>query len=56
MEIFGASNPKLTDGLCGAPIVEVDSGNVVGFFHLGAGDYAQCAALDDLIAEDWVLV
>ncbi|MCJ1345778.1 hypothetical protein MMC31_003987 [Peltigera leucophlebia] len=56
MEIFGASNPKLIEGLCGAPIVEVDSGNVAGFFHLAAGDYAQCAALDDLIAEGWVLV
>ena len=56
MEMFGASNPDLIDGLCGAPIVGIDSGDVVGFFHLAAGDYAHCAALDDLIAEGWTVV
>lgn len=56
MEMFGASNPNLIDGLCGAPIVGIDSGDVVGFFHLAAGDYAHCAALDDLIAEGWTVV
>lgn len=55
-EIFGASNTQLLDGLCGAPIVGIDTGNVAGFFHLAAGDYAQSAALDDLIAEGWGVV
>ena len=51
--IFGASSPQLMDGLCGAPFVEVETGNVAGFFHLANGDWAECAALDDLIAEGW---
>jgi hypothetical protein len=46
--IFGASSPQLMDGLCGAPFVEVETGNVAGFFHLANGDFAVCAALDDL--------
>jgi len=51
--IFGASNRQLMDGLCGAPFVEERTGNVAGFFHLANGDWAECAALDDLIAEGW---
>jgi hypothetical protein len=51
--IFGASSPELMDGLCGAPFVEVETGNVAGFFHLANGDWAVCAGLDDLVAEGW---
>jgi len=51
--IFGASSPELMDGLCGAPFVEVNTVNVAGFFHLANGDWAECAALDDLVAEGW---
>ena len=54
--IFGASSPELMDGLCGAPFVEVDTGNVAGFFHSANGDWAECAALDDLVAEGWEVV
>lgn len=53
---FGASNPQLIDGLCGAPFVEAETGNVAGFFHLANGDWAECAALDDLVAEGWEVV
>lgn len=54
--VFGASSPELMDGLCGAPLVEVNTGNVAGFFHLANGDWAECAALDDLVAEGWEVV
>src|SRR6202000_3066797 len=40
--IFGASSPQLMDGLCGAPFVEEETGNVAGFFHLANGDWAEC--------------
>lgn len=43
--MFGATNTKLLDGLCGARIVGIDS-----------GDVAQCAAPGDLIVEGWVVV
>jgi hypothetical protein len=51
--IFGASSPELIDGLCGAPFVETETGNVAGFFHLANGDFAECVAIDDLVAEGW---
>ncbi|KOS42617.1 hypothetical protein ACN38_g6477 [Penicillium nordicum] len=54
--IFGATNPQVLDGICGAPLVEEESGLVGGFFHLAAGEWAECAALDDLIAEGWEVV
>ena len=41
------------DGLCGAPFVEEETGNVAGFFHLANGDWAECATMDDLVAEGW---
>ena len=44
------------DGLCGAPVVEIETGNVAGFFHLANGDWAECAAFDDIIAEGWEVV
>lgn len=46
LQMFGATNTKLLDGLCGARIVGIDSGDV-------AEDYAQCAAPGDLIVEGW---
>jgi hypothetical protein len=55
-QVFGASSPELIDGLCGAPMVGVDTGNVAGFFHMAAGDFAISAALDDLVAEGWGVV
>ncbi len=55
-EIFGATNPQLLDGLCGAPVVGVETGDVAGFFHLASGDYAECAALDEMIAQGWSIV
>ena len=51
--IFGASSPELMDGLCGAPFVEAETGNVAGFFHLVSGDWVECAAIDNLVAEGW---
>jgi hypothetical protein len=51
--IFGATNPTVMDGICGAPMVEERTGNVAGFFRLGNGEYAAFAALDDLVAEGW---
>jgi hypothetical protein len=53
--VFGASSPELMDGLCGAPFVETETGNVAGFFHLGNGDWAMCAALDDLVTDGKLL-
>lgn len=54
--IFGARNPVVIDGICGAPIVEIETGNVAGFFHLANGDFAECAALDDFVTEGWEVV
>jgi hypothetical protein len=51
--MFGASSPQLMEGLCGAPFVEAETGIVAGFFHLANGDWAECAAMDDLVAEGW---
>ncbi|CAG8899243.1 unnamed protein product [Penicillium salamii] len=53
--IFGNIEGFISDGVCGAPIVDVESGGVAGFFHLSDGSFATSAALDDLIAEGWVL-
>lgn len=47
---------ELLDGLRGAPIVSVHSINLAGLMDIAAGDYAQSAALDYLIAEGWVVV
>lgn len=35
--IFEVTNDELREGMCGAPIVEGRTGNVAGFFPLGAG-------------------
>lgn len=55
-QVFGAVNDRMVDGMCGAPIVGCDTGDVLGFFHLGNGSYARSATLDDLIAEGWAVV
>ena len=55
--VFGGIAPMLVDGMCGAPIVETDTGAVAGFFHLVQGDgWAISATIDDLIAEGWDVV
>ncbi|MCJ1239519.1 hypothetical protein MMC14_007515 [Varicellaria rhodocarpa] len=52
----GTSNSELLGGLCGAPYVGIGSGDVAGFHHLGGGDWASCAAVDDLVEEGWDVV
>lgn len=42
---------ELLDGLRGAPILSVYCINLAGLMDIAAGDYAQSAALDNLIAE-----
>ena len=54
--IFGASSPQLMDGLCGAPFVEVETGNVAGFFHLAYGDWAECEHWTTLLQRDGMLL
>ncbi|KAJ5723363.1 hypothetical protein N7488_001398 [Penicillium malachiteum] len=54
--IFGAMNPTISEGICGAPIVQCETGEVVGFFHLSDGMNCLTADLDDLIAEGWQVV
>lgn len=44
-----SSSPQLIDGLCGAPFVEVETGNVAGLFHLTNGDWAEYETLDGLV-------
>lgn len=55
-EAFGGINPTMQEGLCGAPFAQTRTGNVVGFFHLASGDYAECAAMDGLIVEGYGVV
>ncbi|KAJ9487233.1 hypothetical protein VN97_g6072 [Penicillium thymicola] len=54
--IFGNVDRVTSDGVCGAPIVDIESGGVSGFFHLSDGIFAFSATLDDLVAEGWALV
>lgn len=54
--VFGNIEGFVSDGVCGAPIVEAESGGVAGFFHLSDGSFATSAVLDDLVAEGWGLV
>ncbi|CAI7614785.1 unnamed protein product [Penicillium viridicatum] len=55
--LFGNVNSRaISDGVCGAPIVDVDTGGVSGFSHLSDGFFAYSAVLDDLVAEGWGLV
>lgn len=54
--IFGATNSQIVEGIRGAPLVEEDTGLVAGFFHLAVGDWEECVAMDDLVAEGWQVV
>lgn len=54
--LSSSDSSDLLDGLRGAPIVSVDSGDLAGYIDLAGGDNAQSAALDDLIAEGWVVL
>ena len=55
--VFGGVGSYLKDGICGAPIVQLETGAVGGFFHLLEGDgWAVSATLDDLIAEGYEVV
>lgn len=54
--LFGNVNKVISDGVCGAPIVDIASGGVSGFFHPSDGVLAYSAVLDDLVAEGWGLV
>ncbi|CAG7942209.1 unnamed protein product [Penicillium nalgiovense] len=52
--IWGVVNGPITDGVCGAPIVNCDDGAVTGFFHLyDGGRNCLSANIDDLVAEGW---
>jgi hypothetical protein len=53
--IFGAVNNTICEGMCGAPIVQCETGGVGGFFHLSDGLNCLTAPLDDLVAEGWKL-
>ena len=54
--VFGNVSSPISDGVCGAPFVDIESGGVVGLFHLSDGVQAYSAELDDLVAEGWGLV
>lgn len=56
LQVFGAVNNRMVNGMCGAPIVGCDTGLIQGFVNLGSGYYSRCATLDDLIAEGWAMV
>jgi hypothetical protein len=53
--MFGAVNNAICEGMCGAPIVQCETGGVGGFFHLSDGLNCFTAHLDDLVAEGWQL-
>ncbi|KAL5324693.1 hypothetical protein ACEPPN_009241 [Leptodophora sp. 'Broadleaf-Isolate-01'] len=53
--MFGAVNNTICEGMCGAPIVQCETGGVCGFFHLSDGLNCFTAHLDDLVAEGWQL-
>ncbi|PLB50792.1 hypothetical protein P170DRAFT_508920 [Aspergillus steynii IBT 23096] len=55
--VFGVINATISDGICGAPIVDCDTGGITGFFHLFDGTVNCLSAhLDDLLAEGWQVV
>ncbi|PVH89556.1 hypothetical protein DL98DRAFT_579347 [Cadophora sp. DSE1049] len=52
--IGALGSEDLIDGMCGAPIVSVDTGGVAGFFRMaGAGGLCYAPTLDRLIEEGW---
>ncbi|EFQ97899.1 hypothetical protein MGYG_00936 [Nannizzia gypsea CBS 118893] len=56
---FGPVGGQLSDGICGAPIVEERSdgsgGGVCGLFRYGNESIAVCPVLDDIIDAGWQL-
>ncbi|CAG8282784.1 unnamed protein product [Penicillium salamii] len=54
--MFGKVDQEISDGVCGAPIVDADTGGVAGFFHQANGFWGYSAVLDDLVAEGWEVV
>ncbi|PYH88372.1 hypothetical protein BO71DRAFT_403915 [Aspergillus ellipticus CBS 707.79] len=53
--VFGNTRDPISDAVCGAPIVDIETGGVSGFFHLSDGVIAYSATLDDLVTEGWSL-
>lgn len=54
--LFGVINTAVSEGVCGAPIVNCDTSGVGGFFHLFDGTNCVTAHLDDMVAEGWQVV
>lgn len=54
--MFGKVGQEISDGVCGAPIVDADTGGVAGFFHQANGFWGYIAVLDGLMAEGWEVV
>lgn len=53
---YGAFGGSAKDGICGAPIVEEDSGGVIGFFQFSSPDWVFSPVLDDIIDAGWDVV
>lgn len=51
--VLGLINDAMSDGVCGAPIVDCKTGGVGGFFHSTDGGFAFFATINDLVAEGW---
>ena len=56
--VQGETNRTMAAGMCGAPIVDVNTGGVAGFFHLASLDnnFAVTEALDQLIDDGWTVI
>jgi hypothetical protein len=54
---FGPMGGKIQEGVCGAPVVDVD-GRVAGFFRFldDSGMWASTASLESLIRQGWSIV
>jgi hypothetical protein len=52
------TNRVMAEDICGAPIVDVITGGVSGFFHLTSPDnnFAVTEALDQLIDDGWSVI
>jgi len=51
LRVLGSSDRDLTEQVCGAPVVSVDNGEVIGFCYRATASWIECAGLNDLIAE-----
>lgn len=49
--VFEVINKTVSEGVCGAPIVNCETAGVRGFFHLFDGTNCLIVHLDDLVAE-----